>query len=116
MFKIRTALALSIVTLAITLIFPAMSRASGSHESELRYENGHFVPQHLTVPANQPVRIKVVNTARDPIEFESFDLNRERVVPPGGQIIVYLPSLSAGSYGFYNDFNRSGTQGTLVAK
>lgn len=112
----RTLSALSIASLAIILIFPAASSASSSGQSELRYENGHFVPQQLIVPANQPLRLKVVNAATEPIEFESFELNRERVVPPGGQIIVYLPSLSAGSYGFFNDFNRSASHGTLIAK
>lgn len=107
---------LALAAVAAVLVFPPLSRASSSHETELRYENGHFVPQQITVPANQPLKIKVVNAASEPIEFESFELNRERVVPPGGQIIVYLPSLSAGSYGFFDDFNRAATHGTLVAK
>jgi hypothetical protein len=112
----RTLAALSAAAFAAALMFPALSRASDPAQSELRYEQGHFVPQQLTVPANQPLRIKVVNAASQPIEFESFELNRERVVPPGGEITVYLPSLTAGSYSFFDDFNRDATHGTLVAK
>jgi Cupredoxin-like domain len=112
----RFFIALAAAALATTLAFPTLSLASESSQTELRYEQGHFVPAQLTVPANQPLRIKVINAAAQPIEFESFELNRERVVPPGGEITVYLPSLSAGSYNFFDDFNRDATQGTLVAK
>jgi Cupredoxin-like domain len=112
----RTFVALIAAISAAVFTVPALSSASESAQTELRYEQGHFVPAQLTVPANTPLRLKVVNAAAQPIEFESFELNRERVVPPGGEITVYLPSLSAGSYNFFDDFNRDATQGTLVAK
>jgi Cupredoxin-like domain len=112
----RTLVAFSAAVLAAALTLPALACASEPVRGELRYEEGHFVPQQLIVPANQPLKIKVINAAAQPIEFESFELNRERVVPPGGEITVYLPSLSAGSYNFFDDFNRDATHGTLVAK
>jgi hypothetical protein len=112
----RISIALIAATFAVVLSIPTLSRASETAQTELRYEQGHFVPTQLTVPANHPLRIKVINAAAQPIEFESFELNRERVVPPGGEITVYLPGLSAGSYNFFDDFNRGATQGTLVAK
>lgn len=83
---------------------------------ELRYENRRFTPQTITVPANRPFRIKVINASKETIEFESFKLNRERVVGPGETIIVNLPALSPGTYDFYDDFHQDVPEGTILAK
>lgn len=82
---------------------------------ELRYENHRFAPQTIAVPANQPFRIKVINASKETIEFESFKLNRERVVGPGETIIVNLPALSPGSYDFYDDLHQDVPEGVVIA-
>lgn len=65
----------------------------------------HFVPQSLTLPAGKKVRLTVHNHARLPAEFESYDLSREVVVPPGGTVHIYVGPLKPGKYHFFNDFN-----------
>ena len=54
-----------------------------------------------------------MNQGSSAIEFESFELNRERVVQPGQTIIVKLPKLDPGQYHFFDDFHRE-THGVLV--
>ena len=83
--------------------------------TEVRVSNGRFEPPTLTIGANTPTRIKVVNSGTAPIEFESFELNRERIVPAGQSVTVFIPSLSPGTYHFFDDFHRD-TQGTLIAQ
>ena len=83
---------------------------------ELRFEGHHFSPINLTVPAGEPVTIKVVNASKETIEFESFKLNREKAIQPGQTIVVRLPALSAGSYDFYDDFHQDVPEGNIVAK
>ena len=83
---------------------------------ELRFENHRFLPQTITVPANRAFRLKVINASKEPIEFESFKLNREKVVGPGETIVVLLPALSPGSYDFYDDFHQDVPAGEIVAK
>lgn len=73
---------------------------------EIKFRNGRFEPASLTINANAPVKLRVRNADGAPIEFESFELNRERVVPPGQAVTVFLPSLSPGSYQFFDDFHR----------
>jgi cupredoxin-like protein len=68
------------------------------------------------VPAGQPLQLKVVNSGTSAIEFESFELNRERVVKPGASITVYLPSLNPGTYKFFDDLHHDAGNGTLTAK
>ncbi len=83
---------------------------------EIQFRDHHFTPQTLTVAAGQPFTIKVVNNASETIEFESFKLNRERVVSAGATITVHLPALSAGSYEFYDDFHQDVPEGAIVAR
>ena len=83
---------------------------------ELRFEGNAFLPAKLAVPANQAITIRVVNASKKTIEFESFRLNREKVVQPGETVAVRLPALSAGSYDFYDDFHQDVPQGSIVAK
>jgi hypothetical protein len=83
---------------------------------ELRFENHRFVPQTITVPAKRAFRIKVINASKETIEFESFKLNRERVVGPGETIIVNVPALSSESYDFYDDFHDDVPEGAIIAK
>src|ERR1035441_3240718 len=81
---------------------------------EIRFENHQFSPQTLTVPAGTALQITVLNLSRERIEFESFRLNREKVVEPGGSVIVKLPALRAGSYDFFDDFHADVPEGTII--
>ena len=83
---------------------------------EIRFENHRFAPQTLTVAADTPLEIRVVNLSRERIEFESFKLNREKVVEPGASVIVKLPALRAGTYDFFDDFHQDVPEGAIVAR
>jgi len=107
-----------IVVPALIVLTMTMLRDNALGEDsvvELRYENHRFAPQTITVPANQPFRIKVINASKEMIEFESFKLNRERVVGPGETVIVNVPALSPGSYDFYDDFHQDVPEGVVIA-
>jgi hypothetical protein len=62
-----------------------------------------------------PLRLEVTNQTAAAIEFESFELNRERVVPPGQTVAVYVSGLSPGRYEFFDDFHQE-RRGALVVK
>jgi plastocyanin len=114
--KLATAAALTLIVAGLTAGVPAILHAAEA-ASDLTYRNGHFEPAALSVPAGVRVKLKVTNASDSAIEFESFELNRERVVPPGGTITVYLPSLGPGAYHFFDDFHReAGGQGTITAR
>jgi hypothetical protein len=75
-----------------------------------------FQPARLEVPAGVKFKLFVKNEDTTPEEFESFDLNREKIVPPGQEIPVFLGPLDAGEYQFFGDFHQDTAQGVLVAK
>ena len=85
-------------------------------QPQLKYSNGHFEPASFNVAAGTPIKLTVMNQGDAPIEFESFELNRERVVQPGHSITVQLPKLDPGQYHFFDDFHHEVAQGTITAQ
>jgi hypothetical protein len=83
---------------------------------QLRFQHGNFAPATLNVPANKPFKVKVTNESDGAIEFESFELHRERVVPPGETITVHMPSLAPGNYQFFDDFHHEVPKGLIVSQ
>jgi len=82
----------------------------------IKAEGGRFQPSQLQVIANQPFKVQVTSAETTPIEFESFELRRERVVKPGETITVNMPALSPGTYKFFDDFHRDTPEGAIVAR
>jgi hypothetical protein len=83
---------------------------------DIKLQDGRFEPPQVIVPANTAFKVRVTNADTVAIEFESFELHRERVVQPGETITVYIPAIAAGTYKFFDDFHRDTPEGTLVAK
>jgi cupredoxin-like protein len=90
--------------------------AAGDGATELRHINGRFEPSILEVRANTPFKVTVTNHDKAAIEFESFELHRERVVRPGQTITVYMPPLAPGSYQFFDDFDHAAPEGAIISK
>ena len=106
------ALGLSSAVLALA----GASFADDGVMAQLRFEHGNFAPAQLTIPANKPFKVKVTNHSDSAIEFESFELHRERVVPPGETITVRMPSLAPGNYQFFDDFHHEVPKGLIVSQ
>jgi heme/copper-type cytochrome/quinol oxidase subunit 2 len=106
---------ITVASLAMLAIFAAPSRAADD-SSQLRFSHGTVEPVRLTIPANHPVKLQVTNAGDAAVEFESFELHRERVVQPGQTITVYIPALAPGSYPFFDDFSHGATSGAIVSR
>jgi len=85
-------------------------------EYELVIKDHHFSPPSLAVPAGKKFKLVVKNEDATAEEFESYDLNREKVVAGRSQITVFLGPLSAKTYKYFGDFHQDTAQGTLEAK
>jgi plastocyanin len=75
-----------------------------------------FEPAQIEVPAGVKFSLLVKNLDPTPEEFESYELNREKIVPGNGEITVFLGPLSAGVYPFFGEFNPETAQGQIIAK
>lgn len=83
---------------------------------ELTIKDHRFAPAELEVPANQKVRLRVRNLDPTAEEFESFELNREKVVAGNAEIVLFIGPLAPGRYPYFGDFHRDTANGVIVAK
>jgi Cupredoxin-like domain len=103
--------------LLLCLALPLAGAAvAGEPEVGIVIEGHRFTPAEVTAPAGQKLRLIVENRDKTPEEFESYDLNREKVVAPGAKIVVYVGPLKPGRYEFFGDFNPTTARGWLVVQ
>jgi hypothetical protein len=105
-----------VVATLLAALLPGISPAHAEDSLQLEFRQHRFVPDRITVPANVKSRLMVKNNDDTADEFESVDLNREKLVTPGQTITVFLGPLSPGEYKFFGDFHQDTAQGVIVAK
>ena len=98
------------------LLSVAASANALEYEAKLSIKDHKFDPAVLNVPANTKIKLLVQNLDSTPEEFESSDLNREKVVTGNNTITVMLGPLDAGKYHFFGDFHQETAQGDLLVK
>lgn len=101
---------------ALLVIAPVFAGTADEVTVQLRAHDGRFEPVELHAPAGKKIRIEISNTGKTPIEFESIDLHKEKVLAPGGQSVVVVVPQQPGRYKFFDDFNPKSAQGVLVVK
>jgi hypothetical protein len=75
-----------------------------------------FYPSELLVPANKKIKLIVDNQDSTPEEFESYELNREKVILGNSKAVIFIGPLAPGEYPFFGEFNMATAQGKLIAK
>lgn len=107
---------LAALLLACGLGGVAVSAAAQDAEVRLTIRDHQFVPAEITVPANTRVKLLIDNQDPTAEEFESYELNREKVVPAQGQVTIFVGPLAPGRYPFFGDFHQDSAKGVLIAK
>jgi hypothetical protein len=110
--RVRTVAAAAVVVALLAGGAPARA----DEVLTVTFHNHRFEPNHIQAPANVKFQLLVKNTDDTADEFESVDLNREKLVAPGQTITVFLGPLSPGDYKFFGDFHQDTAQGVLTAK
>ena len=82
---------------------------------ELQIKDHLFQPSVLYVPAGEKVKLMVLNQDQSPEEFESFSLNREKVILGKGKATLFVGPLKPGKYEFFGEYNPDSAQGVLIA-
>ncbi len=105
---------MKLVLFSISL-FPALVFAvDGDYKLSIR--NHQFVPDQLMVPAGEKIKLVIHNEDSTPEEFESYALNREKVIPGNSKASIYVGPLKAGTYEFIGEFHDATARGVIEAQ
>ena len=100
-----------VILLVLAMAVPAVA-APPVFEIEIR--NHLFEPDVITIPANTKVKLIVYNRDPTPEEFESFELNREKVIMGGTRATIFVGPLPPGEYPFFGEFNPNTALGRII--
>lgn len=104
------------LSVLLVLGFVLSARVMAAPEYRIEIKNHLFIPSVLEIPANTKVKLKIVNHDSTPEEFESYELNREKIVVGGGKITIFIGPLEPGEYPFFGEFNPRTAQGVVIVK
>jgi hypothetical protein len=94
------------------LVQPAQAQTT---EINITVKDKKFNPATITVPANKPFKLIVKNADSAAMEIESHKPRFEKVIASGATATINMKPLEAGTYSFYDDFNKS-NKGEIITK
>lgn len=106
------------LTAALIFILTASTAAAAEDVQAYRLtiRDHRFQPETLEIPAGQKVRILISNEDATAEEFESYELNREKIIPGNSETMVFIGPLESGTYPFFGEFNPDTAKGQIVVK
>jgi len=109
----KRVLAALTAALAIVAVSPALAN---NPEVALSIRDHRFEPAEVKVPAGQKVKLLVTNHDSTPEEFESHEMNREKLIPAGKTVTIFIGPLKPGRYPFFGEFNEKTARGVVIAE
>ena len=101
--------------LLILVLFPVLVLAADL-EYKLTIRDHRFEPAELQVPAGKKIKLIIDNQDESAEEFDSHELNREKVIPPKSKATIFIGPLSPGRYPFIGDFHQKTANGAIIAE
>ena len=83
---------------------------------KIEIRNHLFYPLELQIPAGQKVKLLIINKDSSAEEFESYALNREKVIPGNSTGVIFIGPLKPGVYPFFGEFFPKTAHGEIHAK
>jgi len=102
---------LAVFSAGLLMLAGPTRAATGDYELTVR--NHQFQPATLKLPAGKRIKLVVKNEDAAPMEFESYDLDREKVIVGHSSGIVYIGPLDPDTYKIFDDFHRATTNGVI---
>ena len=113
--EVLNCLVMNAVLCGTLLLVPTLVFADGQGPYTIVIKDHQFNPVELIVPAGVKIKLVIDNQDPTPEEFESYDLNREKIVTGHKKIIIYVGPLKPGSYKYFGEFHQDTAQGIITA-
>lgn len=83
---------------------------------DIEIRNHLFIPSEIEIPKNTKVKLVIHNHDETDEEFESYELNREKVIIGKRKGIIFVGPLPEGEYPFFGEFFPKTAQGKIIVK
>ncbi len=103
------------VAAALLALSPLFALAADT-EIAITIKDHKFTPAEVRVPAGKKVKLIIENQDATPEEFESHELNREKIIAPRSKASIWIGPLKPGKYPFMGEFNQATAQGVVIAE
>ena len=97
-------------------VFAAGTATAATPVVEIEIKDHLFYPQEVVIPANTKVKLLIKNLDPTPEEFESYELNREKVIAGNSKTVIFIGPLPPGEYPFFGEFYPKTAQGKVVVE
>jgi hypothetical protein len=109
-------LGLAAAAAALAAASSALAAPAEGPSVALTLKDHRFTPSSFTVPADQKIKLTVINQDPATEEFDSHDLKVERIVTPNGRATFTIGPLKPGTYHFMGEFHAATAQGVVTAQ
>jgi len=99
--------------LLAALLLPLTAHAE---DYMLTIKDHQFQPSELTIPAGTKIKLRIENQDATPEEFDSYALDREKVITGHSSATIFIGPLDAGRYPFIGEFHSATAQGVIIAQ
>ncbi|WP_240612699.1 cupredoxin domain-containing protein [Alteromonas flava] len=103
-------------SLACLLVVYASAVLAQGQVFELELVEHTFSPSELVIPANTKIRLVINNRDATAEEFDSFDLNRERVIFANSSSTIFIGPLPPGRYEYFGEYHPVSARGYILVK
>ena len=83
---------------------------------EIDIKDHLFQPSEIVIPADTKVKLIINNLDPTAEEFESYELNREKVINGGRKAVIFIGPLPPGEYPFFGEFYPKTAQGKVLVE
>lgn len=105
------------LTIFWVVVYTSLTASFSFSQTEGNYvltiKDHQFFPRELVIPAHKKVKIILDNQDSTPEEFESHDLNREKLVTGNGKTVLFIGPLKPGTYKYSGEFHEKTAQGVI---
>lgn len=102
--------------LVLVIVLLALSTATADEEIQVVIKDHQFSPSEIKIKAQTKTKLLITNQDSSAEEFESFSLNREKMIRPGQTVTIFLPPLKPGTYDFFGEFHPDTAKGKIIVE
>ncbi len=105
-----------IIFITVFVLLIPVQVYAGTPIIHIEIRNHLFIPSEIIIPKETKVKLIIHNKDETDEEFESYELNREKVIVGQRKGVIFIGPLPSGVYPFFGEFFPKTAQGKVIVK